>query len=370
MKSPRMATESELVVSAADRMQKILEGVAPVRGMNRDVPLVGANQARGRRADFEIDLVVHNVRWKLLVEVKSSGEPRSVREAAWRLHCALRGLPASTYGIVAAPYLSVAAQEILREGGFGWLDMAGNCRIAFDGIHIDIEKATKNPFSTKRSLKSLYAPKSARLLRILLASPGAWKVSDLATRAGVSLGQVSKVRQALLEKEWAMVETGGGLHVHRPDVLLDAWRDIARPPEIAMRGYTLLHGKELEAAVRLLFVRARAEGARLQLASYSVARRLAPFARVAGEFFYADSQGAELIKKHLRVEPASKGENIVIFRPGDDMMWDEGIVLPHDLRGTSLVQTYLDLSASGDRGREAAAHFRRETMATTTRAPL
>jgi hypothetical protein len=362
-----LGSENKLVTSAAEQMRKILERVVPVFDVHREAPLRDVEPSASKRVDLEIDLVVHGKQWKLLLQATSSGEPRFVREKLWWLQRALRGLPATTYGIVAAPFLSLESQDILRESGFGWMDMVGNCRLVFNGVHVEIEKAAKNPFVSKRSQRSIFAPKSARLLRMLLANPGPWKVSELAAQAGVSVGQVSKVRQALLEKEWAVAEIGGGLRIHRSGAVLDAWRDVARQPEVIFRGYTLLHGKELEAQLQKVFAQAQEARANLQFASYSVARRLAPFARVAGEFFYADSSGVEIIKQQLKAEPVTKGENIVIYGPVDERMWDEGIALSHNMHGTSLVQTYLDLWNAGDRGREAAEHLRREAMTSMIR---
>jgi len=351
------AMKSEGAEEVVDRLQAILTGIAPISNVREE-----AHHSDGGRADIEVDLDVHGQPWKLLIEAKSSGEPRTVREATWQLRKAIEAMPANTYGLLAAPFLSASSQEILREAGFGWLDLTGNCRLAFDSIHIEIAKTARNPFSTKRTLKSLFAPKSARLLRLMLTIPGPWKVTDLATRAKVSLGQVSKVRQALLDKEWAIAEQGAGLRLRNPDALLNAWRDVAAPPEVESRGYTLAHGKELDTQLKLLFSRAQLENANILLASYSAARWLAPFARVSGEFFYADSRGADLLQRHFRLEAAAKGENITILKPIDDAMWDEGIVISRDLRGASLVQTYLDLWTSGERGREAAEHFRREMI--------
>lgn len=360
-------TESAVVASVDQQIRQMLERVAtPVMAVHREVPFRDVTSLTGSaewRADLEIEIALRGLHWKLIVEATSSGEPRVVREKSWWLQHALKSLPAPSYGIVAAPFLSDASREILRESGFGWVDMAGNCRLVFDSVHIEIEKTTKNPFATKRSLHSLFAPKSARLLRLLLTNSKGWKVPELAERTGVSFGQISKVRQALLEKEWAVAEVGSGLRIHRPGPLLDAWREVTHRPEVVLRGYTLLHGRELNTQLHKLFERAQAEHVNVLLASYSVARCLAPFARIAGEFFYADSIGAEHIKQQLRVEVVTKGENIVIYGPPDEQMFDEGIALPNGLRGAGFVQTYLDLWSLGDRGREAADHFRREAMA-------
>lgn len=50
-----------------------------------------------------------------------------------------------------------------------------------------------------------------------------------------------------------------------------------------IRGYTILHGHELDEAIEKAFEEAAHKGAKLLLASHSVARRLAPFVRIAGE---------------------------------------------------------------------------------------
>ncbi len=347
-------------LSVADQLRQLLSRVQSVSILEiRTETPIGEPRLL---VDLSVRLNAYDDEWTLLVEGKPSGEPRVVRGAAWQLQRALKSLPGRNCGLVAAPFLSEASQAILREAGLGWLDQAGNCHLAFGGVYIDVQRALRNPFATKRSSRSLFAPKSARLLRLLLTSPVPWKVTDLAREAGVSLGQVSNVRQALLKKEWAKAEVGGGLRVTRPGAMLDVWREAARPPTIAMRGYSLAHGKHLETQLQLLFARAPLEGARILLASYSAARRMAPFARVAGEYFYADTKGVDLIRRHLELEPASKGENVTIYQPVDDTMWGEAVAPSGELRASSHLQTYLDLWTSGERGQEAADHFRRQMI--------
>ena len=187
-------------------------------------------------------------------------------------------------------------------------------------------------------------------------------MTELAEHAGVSLGQVSNVRRRLLDQEWAEIDPSGGLRLRQPGAVLDAWREAARAPVVATRAYTLVHGKEIDTQLRLLFVQARLLDARVVLASHSVARRLAPFARVAGEFFYADDKGLNLIERHLKLAPTEKGENITVFHARDEGLWAEALDRPQGMRSASLVQTYLDLWTTGERGREAAEHFRRELM--------
>lgn len=300
---------------------------------------------------------------RLVIECKSSGQPRHVRAAMDQLGREQFRSSELTRGLVVAPFLSLDSRRLLAESGMGWLDLAGNARIAFPRFFMEVCMASRDPFATRREHRSLFSPKSARLLQLLLLRPQAWKVLDLASAAHVSAGQVSNVRKALLDREWARAETGEGFRLTRPDALLDAWRDDGvQAPALLKRAYTLQHGAALDSAMEQAFATAAASGARLRLASHSVARRVAPFARVAGEFFYADAAGLQLLEDTLQLVPTDRGENITIYQAGDDGLWMEPLALQGQMKGTGLIQTYLDLLASGERGQEAAQHWRREKI--------
>ena len=85
-------------------------------------------------------------------------------------------------------------------------------------------RVSDKPITERREFKSLFTPKSAQVLRVLLRDPKrTWRVMDLAEAAKVSLGHVSNVRTALLDREWAQV-VPEGLRLSSPDALLDAWK--------------------------------------------------------------------------------------------------------------------------------------------------
>ncbi|WP_140627989.1 hypothetical protein [Methylibium rhizosphaerae] len=315
--------------------------------------------------DGDISFKVAGEPHRLIVECKSSGQPRHARGAILKLGQAIFRAHELTRGLFVAPFISPAVRELLAQTNIGWLDLAGNARVLFPRLHLEVHKADRDPFATKREQRSLFFPKSARILKVLLHQPHVpWKVADLADKAQVSLGQVSNVRRALIDREWATAEAGEGLRLTQPDALLDAWRDDGlHPPSVALRGYTLRHGKSLEAAMEAVFLDPALNGdSRVLLASHSVARRAAPYARIAGEFFYASDVGIRLLKRHLDIAPADKGENVTIYRPSDDGLWMETMPLRPPLQGTGPIQTYLDLLTTGERGREAAEHWRAEKI--------
>ncbi len=363
-----MVKESILVASEAD-MENPSEWMDRLRDALLQVPFVRIHQIalspvmqNGLEADAELQLQIQKESWAILVEISKNGEPQRVRMAAEQLRRAVQNHPGKVYGVLMAPFLSNASREILKNAGLGWLDWAGNSFLSFSGIHIEMERSQINPFKTRRQQISLFAPKSAQLLRLFLTQPGPWKVEAMAKKGGVSLGQVSKVRKLLLEKEYGAIDPAGGLVLKNGHALLDAWRAVAKPPQVRMRVYTALHGPALEMKLAELFGLRTGPG-RYVLASHSVARRIAPFARMSGEMFYADPAGLAILRRTLDLFPVDQGENITIYEPPDARVWEEAIELPGGLRGAGLVQTYLDLCNAGERSGEAADHLRREKIA-------
>jgi hypothetical protein len=259
--------------------------------------------------------------------------------------------------IFIAPYLSPEAQAVCRENKVGFLDLLGNARLVFDSVFIE-KLVSDAPPAERRELKSLFKPKSAQILRVMLREPKrAWRVVDLAQAAGASLGHVSNVRVGLLDREWARL-SDDGLMLSEPEALLDAWRDAYEPSEIKRMGfYTVLHGKAFEeAASRVL--QPRSEAGRAVFASFSAAHWLAPYGRTGTQYFYADQHGLELLREQLKLAPSPKGENVIVRLAKDDGVFRDAIEPAPGIFCTSDVQTYLDLCAAGERGREAAEHLR------------
>ncbi len=324
----------------------------------------------GRRTDFVIQLGVGDQSWTLVCEVKSNGQPRNIRMAALQAKEYAKQLNSAghTYAVVIAPFISSDSGEICKELGVGYADLAGNCRLAFGTAYIE-KSVAKNPFRVKREQRSLFAPKAARVLHVMFADPlREWKVAELAERSGVSYGLVSNVRKGLLDREWGS-GSWGGVRLARPYTLLDAWKLAYKPPKgVRNRYYTVLHGNELQEALHGVLAMANLNNAlidqraRILLSSYSAARWIAPFARVAGEYFYANAYGEELLKNHLKLEPATKGENVTIDLVKDEGVFQEALEPKEGLRCTGLVQTYLDLAVSGERGSEAADFLREQKI--------
>lgn len=314
--------------------------------------------------DAHVDIIAHftfaDRPLTLICEVKSSGQPRFVRGAIYQLKHHLVTAQRNSIPLVIAPFLSEQAQAVCREEQVGYLDFAGNALIAFDTVYIE-RTAGAQPKAEKRALRSLFKPKSARILRTLLRDPGPpWRVAELAHAAGVSIGLASSVGTALRDREWA-IKTDDGLALRDPDGLLDAWAGEYEPPEgRQVRLYTHLHSAALDDAVRDA-MSDHAAG-RVLLGSYSAADWLAPYARNSNRYLYADREGLAHLTEALKLTQAEKGGNVIVNIPNEDGVFADMVRPEPGIACTSPVQTYLDLIDGGERGREAADHLRRELL--------
>ncbi|NTZ63884.1 type IV toxin-antitoxin system AbiEi family antitoxin [Agrobacterium tumefaciens] len=315
----------------------------------------------GSRIDILAELSLHGNRRFLACEVKPVGQPRHVRAALLQLQKAAQGFDPPAMPIFIAPYLSQEAQALCREFDVGYLDFLGNARITFDTVFIERQVDTKPP-AVQRNLKSIFKPKSAQLLRALLRDPRrAWRVADLSQASDVSLGHVSNVRSELVDREWAEV-TDDGLRLSKPDAILDAWRDAYEAPASErMSFYTTLHGQSLESAARATLSVGQ-DRPNAVFASFSAAHWLAPYGRISTHYFYADSVGLTALRDALKLSPAASGANVIVMVLKDHGLFHDTVEPAAGVVCTSPVQTYLDLSAAGERGAEAAEHLRQELL--------
>lgn len=348
----------EMEVKAVDALRSVLEQVPAVKLKSI------ARESRIDHAELDIvaKLSVGGRGHTLACEVKVNGQPRYVRTALLQLRSYVAGLGHDVTPVLIAPFLSSVAQDLCREQGVGFLDLEGNVRLAFDAVFIERAVASK-PAVERRELKSLFKPKSAQVLTVMLRDPArSWRVAELAEAADVSLGHVSNVRSGLLDHEWGQLSRQG-LFLSAPDRLLDAWREVYEPPAGRRLGfYTTLHGGAFEEAARRI-LRAGSDKGRAIFASFSAAHWLAPFARTGTQFFYADERGLERLQTALGLSSPAKGENVVVTVPEDEGVFRDAVEPALGAVSSDLVRTYLDLSAAGERGREAAEHLRRERMA-------
>jgi len=152
-------------------------------------------------ADLLVEFNMGESRHTLVLETTSLGQPREIRGALARLTDIWRELP-NAYPLAVSEYISPQSATLLRRSGLGYLDLSGNCYLSFDNVLIEKE-GKPNLRPSTRPLKSLFAPRATRVIRVLLADPQrVWRLEELAKTAEVSLGHAHNVIKRLEELSW------------------------------------------------------------------------------------------------------------------------------------------------------------------------
>ena len=359
-------TMKELEIRTVDAVRDLLGNVPSV-----EVDSVEYERKFGRPygVDGLIGLSCPGGSYALVVEVKSNGAPRFVRSGVYQLESCVARMRRSAEAnggrhlipMLVSPYLSPESRAICTDHDVAYLDLVGNARLAFDTVYIERAVADK-PSSETRALRSIFRPKAAAILRVLLGDPDRrWRVADMAAQANASYGHVSNVRKALLEREWLEVRDDGAALL-QPQALLQTWREsYRRPPGRSITRYTHLHGKQLDERLRGK-LNPYPELPRAIYSLHSAAQWFAPFGRGGTHTFYADEPGVRMLKEELKLTPAAGGANVVLQVPTDENLFDDASEPVPNVFCTSPIVTYLDLWNGSDRDREAAEHLAGEVF--------
>jgi len=299
-------------------------------------------------ADLTVKIELPGGIIQLIAEVKSSGQPRLAREAVNQM-LRYKNKVADAYFVFIAPYISPRAAEICQSEGIGYLDLSGNCLLSFDKIFIE-KKGYPNQFKEKRDLKSLYAPKAERLLRVLLCNPGKkWKIKELAAESSVSLGQASNVKKVLFDCEFISGERGG-FSLKEPAALLRKWAENYnyRKNEV-QEFYSLKSVTDIENALADYCNNRKIKYA---LTGFSGAVRVKPAVRYKKAMAYVDDLGEDALSA-LSLKAVKSGGNLLLFTPYDDGVF-YGSSTMNKIQIVSEIQLYLDLQGFRGRGEEAA----------------
>jgi len=334
-----------LEISAEKALRDVLNSVPSVT----TIKLSSDAERDGKRPDLLAKVVWPEGEQMVVAEIRESGQPKPVRDGVNQIRAYL-DLYTKAYGVIIAPYVSPRSAQICDDNGVGYIDLAGNCSIAFKQIYIRIE-GRPNPFTNNRALKSLYSPKASRVLRALLVNPidRTWKVKDLSEEADVSIGLVSNVKKLLEEREW--IQPGGnGFTLSDPESLLMEWSEnYSYRKNNILEYYSPLSISEIEEKLGKVCLELSIGYA---LTGFSGAARLSPTVRYQRVMSYI-SGDSEKIVEGMGLKGVSTGANILLFEPFDSGVF-YGSTQIGELLITSAIQIFLDLKSYRGRGEEAA----------------
>lgn len=347
-----MLKQPEIIEKLLKIARKIFDSTGVVK-----VTRTGFAGTRLLNQDIKPDFVIHvetkeRKTYLIVFEVKSAGQPRYARMAAYQLQ-SIRANRENVYGVFGASFISEETKKICQEAGIGYLDLAGNCLFKFDNVYISVE-GKPNPYPSTRPLKSIFARRSTRALRVLLCNPKRdWFVKDLAKEANISLGQASNLKKRLLEFEFIKEignEKAAKFRLSNPEVLLNRWAEYYSYRENRIRNYYSLD--DVKAIEKKLSDYCETKKNRYAFTLTSGASFVAPFLRYKRVFVYL-SNSIEKVALALGWKEVPSGPNITILEPYDEGIF-YGLQEINGMKMVSDVQIYLDLKGYKERGEEAA----------------
>lgn len=258
-------------------------------------------------------------------------------------------LPPGRPLLLLAPHIADTVAEVLRTRGVDFADAAGNARLAWDGLLIDVRG--RRPAAATRSTDSTAAGAFTRagttVVFALLSWPelAARPVREIAATSDVAVGTVHSVLHELTSAGY--LRTGpSGRTVNRGGELLDRWAE----------AYTVTLARKLQIASfmlpdpdRLPNLEADLLTAGAQLGGERAARRIDPHLHPSTTTLYLEAVPTSLVARY-RLRP--DGAGTVRFRRRFWHRSDSGQLVPSPL-------VYADLVSSGDpRQREHAERIR------------
>ncbi|MDD1771930.1 MAG: hypothetical protein LUQ09_03335 [Methanomassiliicoccales archaeon] len=301
--------------------------------------------------DATVILNYGNSKKTILLEFKSTGEPRAIAEYVGRMNSRSRD---ECYPILVAPFISDRGRELCERSNIGCIDLSGNAFIKFDTIYIN-KWGNSNKYKVKRKQKNLLSSKSSWVIRAMLNAPkNEWTMQELSTCSSVSLAQVYKVLDGL-EAENYLQKTRGSTKLSDPSGLLDMWvKDYRLNDQKIVGYYSPLKGYDQ------IFPRLRQlPGSDYALTLGAAAQLVLPVVRSTDVYMYV--QNCEAVKIALELESVEFGGNVYLITPKDEMVLKNAQVID-GIRTVSNLQLYLDLYNYPQRGREQADAIREKIL--------
>lgn len=239
--------------------------------------------------------------------------------------------------LVVAPYLGPSLRASLADQGMSFGDTTGNLRLVSDrpGLFVECEGATKDPWPSDETLRSLRGRAAGRAVRALVDFRPPYGVRDLAKRASVPLGSLSRTL-ALLDRDGLVARDDRGA-VRALDWVgtIRRWSqdyEFVRSNRVAYhldpRGLGTVATKLADVKWTYAVTGAMA------------AQRFAPIAPARQAAIYVEDPMRAAAR--LKLRPADAGANIVLAEPFDSVVFDRSTVRD-GMRVVAAAQLAVDL---------------------------
>ncbi len=311
--------------------------------------------SNGVRDGVEIDLAARTHTHTVAVEVKGSDDIAALERALAHL---LR-IPRinGEIPLLMVPYMGPRARTWAREKQVSWADLSGNADIRAPNLRVFVA-GNGNRYAHSGRPANPFAPKYARVSRVLLADADRWwRQRDLCAETALSDATVSRAVGHLKQADLLESDSDGAVRARAPSLLLDAWAQrysfadhrVHRFQTVARTGH---------AALQSLAKKLSASGTTWAATGLSAAYMWTRFADFRLTTVFVEQLPRDM--EALGLHPVERGENVWLVVPRDEGVFykkvEQGVWCVHP------VQVYLDLLGQPERAAEAATHLRAELL--------
>ncbi len=334
----------------AARVPETLAGLLGVAPADLDVR---ANDASG--ADL---IVIAGPTFVVVVNKSTSAAP--IAAAAKKAKASAARIRRRTVPLVVVPFMGEVGRKVCEEAGVGWLDLSGNAHIIASPIRVIVE-GKPNRFKAVGRPRSLFAPKSSRIVRWLLVHVDKFLTQrEIARATGLDEGMVSRLVGGLTAEDYLVRDERGGIRAKDPALLLDAWREAYQ-----LSKHTLFQGhvaaRSGDALLRFVadtLFKHKLDHAATGLAAAWTLTHFAGF-RIATVYLATDPPPGLLDQLGFRED--ARGANLWLVVPNDEGVF-QGAAEKDGIRCVHPTQVYVDLKDHPERAAEAAERLRAELL--------
>jgi hypothetical protein len=306
--------------------------------------------------DSGADIVARGDGRIFVIEFKGSSGAATVAAAASQAGELAHRVSRTAIPLVAVPFMGSAGRSACERADVGWLDLSGNARIIARGLRIIID-GQPNKYRRPGRPSNVFAPKSARIARWLLAHPGkSFSQRDIARATLMDEGFVSRIVSRLVSEGYIERDESSAVSVKDATLLLDAWRDAYR-----FSHHTFFRGtvaaRSGEALLMMVAKAIQQHQLRYATTGLSAAWLMTHFAAFRTASIYLEAEPTDDFKADLGFREDDRGANLWLIVPDDEGVLQSGKVI-EGISCVHPVQAYLDLAGHPERSAEAAEHLR------------
>ncbi len=323
----------------------------------------GLTSDDGVEWDAVVEATWSGRRYRFALEYKSRSTPKIFTEALAKLR--MSTLPAETYPMLMAPYLSPDQLTTLEGSQVSGIDLCGNGVLVVPGEVCIVRTGQPNKFPQSAPIKNVYRGKSSIVPRAFFARSRFSTISEIkdeiGARAGnVALSTVSKV-VATLEEDLIVGRKSGEIRLLQPEKLMEKLAANYEAPRITARfegECDLDLGTLAERLGEVVDLRSALTGA-------SSCRRYAIMAREERVGCYCSDLDLALKALGEQVRETSRFVTLELVETPDDVVYFDPR-MEGNTPWAPPIQVYLELMAGDKRDRETAASIQETLLGEST----